>query len=94
MYSLPSGNKTLFDRIETIEKQNRRLKSSVVLLALLLLPIALMGAKSGPLDGEFRQIATQKISIVDGTGKEVMRRRRDPSLLIDQKAVRLGSADS
>ncbi len=60
------------DRIEKIEKQNRRLKNYMVFLVLSFLALAIMGAKTGPNDGHFRQITAERISFVDGAGQERM----------------------
>ena len=45
MESLPREKVTLHKRIEGIEKQNRRLKSCMILLVLSFLALAVMGAK-------------------------------------------------
>jgi hypothetical protein len=58
--------------MERIEKQNRRLKSYMVVLVLSLLAFALMGAKAGLNDGHFRQIIAERISIVDSAGQELV----------------------
>ena len=63
---------TLHERIEKIEKQNRRLKNTMFLLVLSFLALAVMGAKAGPNDGHFRQIIAERISFVDGAGQERM----------------------
>ena len=72
MESLAIENATIYERIERIEKQNRRLKGCLVLVAVLLLALALMGAKSGPHDGQFRNIVAQGLSIVDSAGHELV----------------------
>jgi hypothetical protein len=72
MESLPREKATLHERIEGIEKQNRRLKSYMAFLILSFLALAVMGAKAGPSDGHFRQVIAERISIVDGAGKEVI----------------------
>jgi hypothetical protein len=72
MESLPREKATLNERIGKIEKQNRRLKNYMVLLVLSILALAVMGAKAGPSDGHFRQVITERISIVDGAGQEVI----------------------
>jgi len=72
MESLPREKVTLHERMERIEKQNRRLKSCMVFLILTLLALAVMGAKAGPHDGHFRQIIAERISIVDGAGQEMI----------------------
>ena len=72
MESLPREKATIYDRIERIEKQNRRLKNTMFFLILSFLALALMGAKAGPNDGHFRQIIAERISFVDGAGQERM----------------------
>ena len=72
MKSLPKEKATLLERIERIEKQNRRLKSYMVVLVLSLVALCVMGAKAGIQDGHFRQIIAEGISIVDGAGQELM----------------------
>jgi hypothetical protein len=63
---------TLHERIERIEKQNRRLKNTMFFLVLSFLALVVMGAKAGPNDGHFRQIIAESISFVDGAGQERM----------------------
>ena len=72
MKSLTNEKTTLHERIEKIEKQNRRLKSYMVVLFLSLLALVVMGAKAGTQDGHFRQIIAEGISIVDGEGQEII----------------------
>ena len=72
MRSLPKEKGTIQERMERIEKQNRRLKSYMIVLVLSLLAFAVMGAKAGTQDGHFRQIIAEGISIVDGAGQELM----------------------
>jgi len=72
MKSLSMEKAALHERIERIEKQNRRLKKTMFLLVVSLLALAVLGAKSGPNDGHFRQIIAERISFVDGTGQERM----------------------
>ena len=72
MKSLPREKATLQERMERIEKQNRCLKSCMVVLVLSVLALAVMGAKAGPGDGHFRQIIAEGISIVDGAGQELI----------------------
>ena len=72
MESPPREKVTLHDRIEEIEKQNRRLKSCMILLVLSFLALAVMGAKAGLHDGHFRQIIAEGITIVDGAGQELI----------------------
>ena len=56
---------TLKERMDHIEKQNRRLKNYLFLFIVAVLAVAMMGAKSGPHDGLFRQIEAQKIPELD-----------------------------
>jgi hypothetical protein len=72
MQPSPSGKVTLSERVDKIEKQNRRLKSVMAVMALFLLAFVLMGAKAGLNDGHFRQVIAESISIVDDTGQEIM----------------------
>ena len=72
MESLLREKATLHERIERIEKQNRRLKNTMFFLVLSFLAFAVMGAKAGPNDGHFRQIIAERISFVDGAGQERM----------------------
>ena len=72
MKSLPREKTTLQERMERIEKQNRCLKSCMVVLVLSVLALAVMGAKAGPGDGHFRQIIAEGITIVDGAGQELI----------------------
>ena len=72
MKSLPREEATLQERMERIEKQNRCLKSCMLVLVLSLLAIAAMGAKAGTRDGHFRHIIAEEIIIVDGAGQELI----------------------
>ena len=72
MESLLREKATLNERIERVEKQNRRLKNTMFFLVLSFLALAVMGAKAGPNDGHFRQIIAERISFVDGAGQERM----------------------
>ena len=72
MESFSREKATLHERIERIEKQNRRLKNTMFFLVLSFLALAVMGAKAGPNDGHFRQIIAERISFVDGAGQERM----------------------
>jgi hypothetical protein len=72
MKSLPREKATLQQRMERIEKQNRCLKSCMVVLVLSLVAFAVIGAKTAPGDGHFRQIIAEGISIVDGAGQELI----------------------
>jgi hypothetical protein len=73
MRSLLRGEATLQERMESVEKQNKRLKGYMALLVLSLLAIAVMGAKAGTKDGHFRQIVAEGLTIVDGAGQELIR---------------------
>jgi hypothetical protein len=72
MESLSRKKVTLHERMERIEKQNRRLKSCMVFLVLTFLALVVMGAKAGSYDGHFRQIVAERITIVDGSGQELV----------------------
>ncbi len=72
MQSLPRGKMTIHERIEKIEKQNRRLKSYMIFFIITLLAFLLMGAKAGLNNGHFRQITAEAITIVDGAGQELI----------------------
>jgi hypothetical protein len=58
--------------MEKIEQQNRRLKNYMLVLVFALFGLALIGAKSGSMDGQFGKIEVQKITIVNDAGQEVM----------------------
>lgn len=70
MKSLPTEPATLQERIERMEKQNRRWKSYMIVLASSLVALGVMGATVATQDGHFRQITAEKVSIVDSTGHE------------------------
>lgn len=70
MKSLIRGKKSLHDRVERIEKQNRRMKNYIIFLIVTLLAFAAMGAKEGLQDGHFRQITAERITIVDSAGQK------------------------
>ena len=72
MESLSIEKAMLHQRIERIEKQNRRLKSYMAFLALSFLFLSVIGAKAGPQDGHFRQIFAEKITIVDVADQEII----------------------
>lgn len=59
-------------RIDRLETQNRRLQSTLVLLAIGLLVILVMGAKSSWNDGVFGEITAKKITIVDSRGNHLI----------------------
>jgi hypothetical protein len=61
---------TLQERIARLEKQNRRWKSYMAVLASSLVALGVMGATVATQDGHFRQITVERVSIVDGTGHE------------------------
>jgi hypothetical protein len=70
MESLHGETKTLSERVNRLEKQNRKLKTCMAVLSISFLAVVLMGAKAGVHDGHFRQITAEGISIVDNTGQE------------------------
>jgi len=72
MKSLHREKATLSERMNRLEKQNRRLKTCMALLSISFLALVLMGAKAGLHDGHFRQIIAEGISIVDDTGREII----------------------
>lgn len=72
MKPMPREYVALYERIERVEKQNRRFKQSIIFLLCSLLALVLMGAKMGLHDGHFRQITAEKISIIDASGQERM----------------------
>jgi len=59
-------------RINNIEKQNRRLKNTVAILAMALLSFGVMGATMAPTDGHFKQITATGITLVDAGGKKII----------------------
>jgi len=63
---------SLHQRIERIEKQNRRLKTYIALLALSFLFLVGIGAKAGLNDGHFHQITAEGIAIVNGAGQDII----------------------
>jgi hypothetical protein len=83
MKSLHSENATIIERMNRLEKQNRRLKTCMAVLSVSFLALVLMGAKAGMHDGHFRQVIAEGISIVDDTGQEIM-------LIGSQKGVGTG----
>jgi hypothetical protein len=72
MKSLHREKATLSERMNRLEKQNRRLKTCMAVLSISFLAIVLMGAKAGVHDGHFRQVIAEGISIVDDTGREII----------------------
>jgi hypothetical protein len=70
MKSLSREKISLHERLERVEKQNRRMKNYMIFLVVTLLAFAAMGAKEGPQDEHFRQITAEGITIVDATGQE------------------------
>lgn len=66
------GSDNLHARIERLEKHNRRLQHTLVILAIGLLTILVMGAKTGWNDAVFREIKAKKITIVDNKGRQLM----------------------
>jgi hypothetical protein len=83
MKSLHSEKATIIERMNRLEKQNRRLKTCMAVLSVSFLALVLMGAKAGMHDGHFRQVIAEGISIVDDTGQEIM-------LIGSQKGVGTG----
>ena len=73
MQSLVQEKSTLQVRLDRIEKQNKRLKSFMVMLSLLLVPLFLLGAKQGLQDAQFGQISAQGLTIHDGSGNQLVR---------------------
>ena len=63
---------TINERLEKVEKQNRQLKCSMTFLALIFLALILMGAKAGLQEGNFSQITTERINIIDSEGRELI----------------------
>lgn len=85
---------TLHARIERLEKHNRRLQNSLILLVIGLLTILVMGAKTGWNDGLFREVKAKRITIVDNKGNHLMHIGTDEKLgtglrVFDEKGVRL-----
>lgn len=72
MQSLIQEKSTLEMRLDRIEKQNKRLKSFMVMFSLLLVPLFLLGAKQGLQDAEFGQISAQGLTIRDGSGNQLI----------------------
>lgn len=59
-------------RLDSIERQNNRLKQVMVILTLLLVPLFLLGAKHGANDAQFGQISATGITIRDASGMELI----------------------
>ena len=72
MISLSRKKNSLHERLEKVEKQNRRMKSYLVFLIITLLAFAAMGAKEGPQDEHFRRITAERLTIVDAAGQELI----------------------
>lgn len=72
MHSLVQEQLTLQMRLDRIEKQNKQLKSYMVILCLLLIPLFLLGAKKGLQDAQFGQISAQGLTIRDGSGNQLI----------------------
>jgi len=88
------GFDTLHARIERLEKHNKRLQNTLVLVVIGLLATLVMGAKTGWNDGLFREITVKKITIVDSKGNQLMRIGTDEKLgtglrIFNEKGVRL-----
>jgi len=72
MQSLVQEKSTIQERLDKIEKQNRRLQRYVVMFSLLLVPLFLLGAKQGLQDVQFGQISAQGLTIRDGSGNQLI----------------------
>ena len=72
MQSLVQEKSTIQERLDRIEKQNKRLKRYVVMFSLLFVPLFLMGAKLGLQDAEFGQISAKGLTIHDGSGNQLI----------------------
>ena len=72
MKTVPRQKMTIIERLEKVERHNRQLKRSMTFLALIFLALVLMGAKSGMQEGHFSQITTERITIVDNEGRELI----------------------
>lgn len=88
------GFDTLHARIERLEKHNKRLQNTLILVVIGLLATLVMGAKTGWNDGLFREITAKKITIVDSKGNQLMRIGTDEKLgtglrVFNEKGVRL-----
>lgn len=59
-------------RLERLEKQNKRLQNSLIVMIIGLIALVGMGAKSGFQDGNFREITAGKITIVDAQGNQLI----------------------
>jgi len=59
-------------RLDEIEKRNNRLKNLSGLLALLLVPLFLLGAKHGASDAQFGQITATRLTIRDASGAKLI----------------------
>ena len=59
-------------RLETLERSNRRLKKSLIALGTTMAVMLVMGAKMGMNDGYFRNITAGSVTIIDKTGKELV----------------------
>ena len=62
----------IHERIERLEKQNKKLKCYMTLLIVSVLTLTLIGAKGVPQDGEFHQITARAITILNSAGQEIM----------------------
>lgn len=88
------GFDTLQARIERLEKRNKRLQNTLILVVIGLLTTLMMGAKTGWNDGLFSEITAKKITIVDSKGNQLMRIGTDEQLgtglrIFNDKGVRL-----
>lgn len=73
MASFTKKNASLQERMERIERQNRRLKGYMAVMAVSFLSVAMLGAAAGLTDGQFGQITAQGLTIVDDSGRERIR---------------------
>lgn len=60
------------ERIERLEKQNRRLQKTLILMSLSVVALVIMGAKAGLQDAQFGKITARQITIVDTQGNKVI----------------------
>ncbi len=90
---------TLQERIERLEKHNRRLTRGMVASVCCLVALGLMGAKAATQDGHFRHLTADDIAIVDAAGqRRILLGAGDEGVGMSivskagQKVVRLGIA--
>jgi len=80
---------TINERLEKVEIQNRQLKRSMTFLALILGALVLMGARAGLQAGNFSQITTERINIIDSEGRELIQIGSD----IERTGIRMLSKE-